>query len=101
MSFFSAITRAFTPPGTGYLEAQAEQNQAMALQAAKDAEEETKRAIKEAQLAAAGPLDSESARKAMESRWRQLLGMQGASWSFMNPPAGAPNASGTSMLMGG
>lgn len=95
MSFMSGIQRIFTPPGTGFLQAQAEAAQQNALQAAKDSEAETRKAIEDAKIAAQGPLDSESARKAAEERMRQLLGMQGAAWSFATPPAGSQ------MLFGG
>lgn len=95
MSFFGAIQRAFTPPGTGFLQAQAEAAQQNALTAAQQSEAETKKAIEDARIAAQGPLDSESARKAAEERMRQMMGMQGAAWSFMPTPAGSK------MLLGG
>jgi hypothetical protein len=97
MSFFGAIQRAFTPPGTGFLEAQMQQAQQQALAAAAEAEAETKKAIKQAQEAALGPLDSESAKQAAEARQRQLMGMQGSAWSF-GPMLGG--GAGTQTMLG-
>ncbi len=80
-----ALSRAFTPPGTGGIEAQ--------LEAA------TQEAKQQADIAAAGPQSSEAAQMAQEARLRLLLAATGSSATFAGGGSATPNV-GTKALTG-
>ena len=87
-----AIGRAFTPPGTGGLEAQAEQAQQTAINAANQA-------VTDAKAASLPVLDNPSALSASQTQLKALLDAQGAGWSFGKTPTVAP-AVATKQLLG-
>jgi len=88
----NALSRIFTPKGTGGLEA-------AATQAADDALAATQRAKASADVAAAGPKSSEAAAQDEEARLRLLLASTGSNAAFAGAPIGA-TAVGTKMLTG-
>lgn len=94
-----AISRMFTPPGTGALEAQLEGQQMAANTASDAATRALTDAIAATQKASIPPIDDPSARAAGLDRMRAVMGMQGAASSFMGTPTAAPTV-GTKVLLG-
>ena len=87
-----AISRAFTPAGTGGQEAAATQMLQQALTS-------QQQAIGQANIAAAGPASIESAKEAQEARLRLLLASGGAGATFQGGPVAMPVAA-AKMLTG-
>lgn len=94
-----ALSRAFTPPGTGALEAELEQQQQAATSATNTAINALNQAITDATKASVPAIDNPSALAANRTQMAQMLAAQGSAWSFGNTPAGAPPVA-TKVLLG-
>lgn len=94
-----ALARAFTPPGTGALQAGFEGQQKAATDATAAAEKAMADAIGAAKTAALPVLDNPSALAAQQRQMQKLLAQQGAAWSFGGAPGAAPTAA-TKVLFG-
>lgn len=94
-----AIGRAFTPPGTGALEAQMTGAQNAAVAASTTATNALTAAIADATKAAVPAIDNPSALAANKTQMARLLAMQGSAWSFGGTPGGAPPTA-TKVLLG-
>jgi hypothetical protein len=90
-----AITRAFTPAGTGALEA----DQLTANNASATAEAAFTKAIQDATTASLPVLDNPSALAANKNQMAVTMAQRGASWAFNGAPTGAP-AVATRVLTG-
>lgn len=95
----SAISRAFTPPGTGALQAKLTQAQQEATDASTTATNALTSAIKQVTQAAVPAIDNPSALAAGKTQMAKLLAMQGSAWSFGNTPIGNPIVA-TKQLLG-
>jgi hypothetical protein len=87
-----ALSRAFTPPGTGGLEAQLTASENAATTAATNADNALTTAINNATAASLPAADDPSAYAAAQSQMRTLMAQQGAAWSFGKTPTAAPAA---------
>lgn len=85
-----ALSRAFTPPGTGGLEAQVEQAQQAATTAATNADNALTNAINNAGKATLPALDNPSALAVGQDQMRKLQASLGANWSFGGTPLAPP-----------
>jgi len=94
-----ALSRAFTPAGTGALEAQLEARQQAATDAATTATDALTKAIADTSKASVPVADNPSARMAGISEMSQVLAAHGNAWSFGNTPTAAPLVA-TKQLLG-
>lgn len=94
-----ALTRAFTPAGTGGLEAQLQGQQDAANASSDAATKALTDAIDATQKADVPAIDNPSARAAGMTQIQKLLSAQGNDWSFGNSPAGTPTVA-TKVLLG-
>lgn len=94
-----ALSRAFTPAGTGGLEAQLQSQEDAANASSLAATKALTDAIDATKAADVPAVDNPSARAAGLSQIQKLLAAQGNSWSFGNSPVGAPTVA-TKVLMG-
>lgn len=94
-----ALGRAFTPPGTGALEAQLQAQEDAASASSDAASKALTDAIDATKRAAVPAIDNPSARAASMTQIQKLLASQGNAWSFGNSPVGAPTVA-TKILMG-
>lgn len=85
-----AISRAFTPPGTGGQIAAMEQSQQQAQNAATTADQQLTQALQQEEQASEPALDNPSAFAASQQQMRSLLAQQGAAWSFGSTPTASP-----------
>jgi hypothetical protein len=94
-----ALSRAFTPAGTGALEAQLAGQQQAATNAAATATDALTAAIKQTTQAAVPVADNPSARAASLTEMQRIMAAQGNTWSFGNTPTAMPLVA-TKQLMG-
>lgn len=94
-----ALGRAFTPAGTGALEAQLQAQQDAAGASSDAAAKALTDAIAATKKADVPAIDNPSARAAGMTQMQKLLAAQGNTWSFGNSPVGAPTVA-TKVLMG-
>ena len=85
-----ALSRAFTPSGTGALEAQMQAQQDAANAASTAATNALTAAIDSTKKAAVPVADNPSARAAGMSEMQKIMAAQGNAWSFGNSPTASP-----------